>query len=97
LHFVRAVTTCLYVINPLFGGTYNAILLLYTIKRHCGDSIPLVPALLIVSESGQTRPSFNGPGITLKKPRKPARPVYKVLPYVAHRWLSGSAYENSLA
>jgi hypothetical protein len=59
--------------------------------------MPPIPALPTVSEPGQTRLSFNGPGITLKKLGKPAKPVYKVPPHVARRWLSGSAYKNGLA
>jgi hypothetical protein len=59
--------------------------------------MPPIPALPTVPEPGQTRLLFNGPGITLKKPGKPAKSVYKVPPHVARQWLSGSAYENGLA
>jgi hypothetical protein len=45
--------------------------------------MPPVPALPTVPGPGQTKLSFDGPRITLKKLEKLAKPVYKVLPHVA--------------
>ena len=59
--------------------------------------MPPVPALPTVQGPGQAKLSFDGPRITLKKPGKPAKSVYKVPPHVSCRWLFGSAYETGLA
>jgi hypothetical protein len=46
------------------------------------SQMPPIPAIPTVLEPGQTTISFNGPLIPFKKPGKPAKPVYKVPPYI---------------
>jgi hypothetical protein len=61
------------------------------------SQMPPILAIPTVPEPGQTTISFNGLSIPFKKPRKPAKPVYKVPPYVGRRWLFGLTYKAGLA
>jgi hypothetical protein len=58
--------------------------------------MPPIPPIPTVPEPGQTKLSFNGPQILLKKPGKPPLSVHKVPARLNQQWLLGSQYETLL-
>jgi hypothetical protein len=58
--------------------------------------MPPIPPIPTVPKPRQTKLSFNGLQILLKKPGKPPLSVYKVLARLNKQWLLSSQYETLL-